>query len=280
MANQKPKSCPFNPYKHKGHFARHLVTTIILVIITFLAGLYLAGTGAFSPFGQVSIAPGAEQPAKKAVKKGSYEQGYQEALDFARQRLTEEGMIEGFEGPLTFLRATVKSVSGQNVVIEFKASELDLFQEGMATKTVVVPADLFIEQQADKPEEQIAKEYEAFEKAYQEYEASLAENPELEEEGPEEPMTYTVVNLSAGDLKAGDVLTIRTDSDIRTNDSFEASFIRLASRLVEEPTEEELPEELPEEESAEEPVLEAAPEELAEDTVDEPVDEPVEEVMP
>lgn len=246
MPNQKPESFPFNPYKHQHHFVRHIITTLILVIITFVGGLYFAGVGIFSPFtGDVFVIQEGVSVKKVAPKKGSYEEGYQAALDFAKKRMAEEGVIEGYgeEGeavPLNFLRATVKSISGQNVTIEFKASELDIFLEGMATKTVVVSGTI-IEHRTDKPEEQIAKEYEIFEKAYQELEARFAENPEAEVEFEElqEPLTYTVVNLSAGDLMAGDVLTIRTDSDIRTTDSFEASFVRLVSRLVEDLTPEQ-----------------------------------------
>ena len=243
MANQKRKSCPFNPYKHKGHFARHLVTTVILVIITFLAGLYLAGTGVFSPFGQVSIAPGAEQPAKKAVKKGSYEQGYQEALDFARSKLYEKGK---FKLPSS-LTATVKSASGQNVVIEFDADRLDPFAEGMATKTVVVGSETQLYERVPKDEEQLEKEYKEFEKAMKAFEVAYAANPDAEGlQEPQEPQEYDVKTLAVSDLQPGDRVRVRVKIEETeegevispfASDFVEATEIRLLSRPEPEPEE-------------------------------------------
>ena len=150
MANQKSKSCPFNPYKHKGHFARHLVTTVILVIITFLAGLYMGETGILTFFTRLGVT----EPAAEVVEKATYEQGYQEALDFARSKLYEKGEFE----LTSSLTATVKSASGQNVVIEFDADMLDVFAEGMATKTVVVGSETQLYERVPKDEKQFVKE--------------------------------------------------------------------------------------------------------------------------
>lgn len=210
MANQKPKSCPFNPYRYKGHFVRHFVATVILVIITFLAGLYFAGTGTFPPFGQEGVESsnflyqGGE--IGDSVKKGSYETGYSEALDFARQKLAERGEFE----PPRSLTAVVKSASGQNVVVEFNADLLDPFAEGMVTKTIVVGGETKLYERVEKDEEQFKKEYAEFEKAMQAYEAALA-GAKTEEglDEPREPQEYDEKALAVSDLLPGDRVRIR-----------------------------------------------------------------------
>ena len=158
MANQKLKSYPFNPYKKQSHFVRHLITVFLLVILAFAGGLYFAGVGIFSPFGggvgesSNLLSQGGkigDSVLGKKVKKGSYEEGYQAALEFARKRLAEEDLFIT-EVELNRLRATVKSVSGNNVVVEFEASVLDVFREGMATKTVMVSGENVIEKRIQK----------------------------------------------------------------------------------------------------------------------------------
>ena len=275
MANQKPKACPFNPYKHKGHFARHLVTTVFLVVITFLAGLYLAGTGTFSPFGTIVVMEKTNGVTQTIVKKGSYETGYNEALDFARQKLAEKGE---FELP-TNLTVVVKSASGQNVVVEFDASLLDPFAEGMATRTIVVGGETNLYERVQKDEEQFKKEYAEYEKAMKVYETALA-GAKSEEglEEPNEPREYEEKVLVVSDLLPGDRVRIRAkmveveggeegeenkDAEIVSpfaSDNVDVVEIRLYSR-PEPKLEKELPEEL----------LEAAPE------VTEEIEEPAEE---
>lgn len=207
---------PFNPYKHQHHFVRHVVTAIILVILSFIGGLYFAGAGLFSPFGGsvVDFDSSGSDLDVEGIKEASYEEGYQAAVDFARDRFVAEGLVEG-KGEINHLEAKVKSVSGQNIVVEFKASVLDLLQEGMSTKTVTVSDDV-IELRTLKPEEQREKEYEEYEKAMNEGLTGL-----------EEPLDYTVQYIKVADLKEGDKLDIITDADIRTTDSFEAKAVEL-----------------------------------------------------
>lgn len=238
MANPNLQSCPFNPYKYKSHFIRHIFTTLFLIVITFAAGLYFAEAGLFAPFAQYGlISPSVTMIAEKSAApvQNSYEEGYQAALAFARNRLFEEGIVAMDSEPLHFLQATVQSVDGQNVAMQMKASELDIFQEGMANKTVRVPAGLLVEEQIPRDEEEIAANYMAFEKAYQEYEAALAENPDTVLEIPMEPLPYTVQTFPIADLKPGDTLTVRTEADARTADAFDAVYLRLTSRMFEEP---------------------------------------------
>lgn len=202
------------------HF-KSFLSTLIIAIIVFLGGLYLGETGMLKLFTQLeTIKPVAEE-------KGTYEQGYQEALDFARQKLMERGE---FMTPGS-LAATIKSVSGQNVTIEFETSVLDIFADGMATKTVIVGDDTVIEQHIPRLEEEFEKEYLAFEKAREEYEVRYVANPDdpnLQE--PQEPQEYTVKTLTVSDLQAGDRIFVRAEEGAFVNDTFEATYIRLEYR--------------------------------------------------
>ncbi len=83
MSNGKMASPPFNPYEHPHHFVRHVITTLLLVSLAFVGGLYFSGVGLFSPFDNM-----------ESSKKGSYEEGYQAAMDFAQERLSEEGVAD------------------------------------------------------------------------------------------------------------------------------------------------------------------------------------------
>ncbi len=251
-----------------AHF-KYTLFILLLAFLTFLLGLYLAGTGAFSPFGITVITEKINGVTQTVVKKGSYEIGYNEALDFARQKLSERGEFE----PPRSLTATVKSASGQNVVVEFRADILDPFAEGMATRTIVVGDETQLYERVGKDEEQFKKEYEEFEKAREEFEAAYAANPDAEGlQEPQEPQEYEVKTLAVSDLQPGDRVRVRAKAmEVEASeegeeapmvspfasDTVEAMEIRLYSRPEPEP-EEELPGELIE------GMNEAAPEEIAE----------------
>ncbi len=261
----------------------HFKYTLLILIIAFLgfAAGYFAGQAQVAQPAP-SVQPVVSQPAVKTpVKKGSYEQGYEEALDFARRKLMEEGEFE----PRNSLTATVKSVSGQNIVVEFDATLLDPFAEGMVTKTIAVGGDTQLYERLPKDEEEFKKEYEAFEKAIQDYETAFKANPEGEGlEEPEEPQEYTVKTLTASDFMAGDRVRIRADLIAPEkvtegeeageammmispfeSDTVQATEVRLYSRPEPEP-EKELPTPIEEE------MKEAPPEEAVSQTEEE--DEP------
>ena len=204
------------------HF-KYTLITLLLAFFAFSLGLYLAGIGAFSPFGTTVVTEKTNGVIQTVVQKGSYEKGYNEALDFARQKLVDEGIIDE---TVDRLYATVKSINGQNIIVEFGASDLDLLQEGMATRTITVAGDTVIEQHIIKPEGQFQKEYDEYEKVRQEYEDHYAQNPDdpgMQE--PDEPLEYTIKILQLSDLKAGYRINILTEMNIRTNDAFEATNI-------------------------------------------------------
>ncbi|MBN2095787.1 hypothetical protein JW752_00095 [Candidatus Peregrinibacteria bacterium] len=261
------------------HF-KYTLLVFFIAFLTFVAGYYVGQAGL------VKTTPSSSQPTVSQptvnvpAKKGSYEQGYQEALDFARQKLAEEGAFE----PPRNLTAVVKTASGQNVVVEFNASLLDPFAEGMATKTIVVSGETKLFERVEKDEEQYKKEYAEYEKAMQAYETALA-GAKTEEglEEPREPQEYEEKVLAVSDLLPGDrvrviakVIEMEATEDGKeapmvspfASDKVEAAEVRLYSRPEPEP-EKELPTPMEEE-------MKEASEEL----LGEPVAEEVEEVTP
>jgi len=247
------------------HF-KYTLFTLFIAFFTFAAGYYVGQTGVAQPAssGQPSIS---QPPVSVPDKKGSYEQGYQEALDFARQKLMEGGEFE----PVNSVIATVKSINGQNIVVEFDATLLDPFADGMATKTIVAGGDTQLYERTVKDEAQFEKEYEAFEKAVDAYRTALEANPDAEDlEAPKEPQEYTMKMLVASDFMEGDRVQVLADLIVPdkvaegeeavmispfVSDTVEATEVRLYPRPEPEPEEEmkEAAEETSEELMAEEP---------------------------
>ena len=226
MAKSEPTPTPITPNESQGSLVPQIVLTLILSAILFAAGLYFAGAGLFSPFAKESAVTQGESVLDTGIiKKGSYDEGYQAGLDFAKRQLAKEGFLEGYENdgitlPLNSIQAKIKSIDGDRVVIEFDASLLDIFQEGSVTKVMVVPEEVSIEKQVSKTDEEMKKEYEEFKKT------NSKPNDNSASDIPDEPLEYTVVKLKLSDLKEGDVLRIRTKDDIRTKDPFEAESVQ------------------------------------------------------
>jgi hypothetical protein len=110
---------------------------------------------------------------------------------------------------------------------------LDIFQEGLITKIMVVPDEISIEQRAPKTAEQIAKDREEFRKANVEFEKANLKKGEAPLEGSrpnvqllEKLASYTITNLEPKDLKAGDKLIVHTKADIRKVNSFDADSVQ------------------------------------------------------
>lgn len=215
---------------------RTVVIAILIALISFFAGDFAGETGALGLFGGHSaVAPPdnavipSKSVKKEVPKKGSYEEGYAAGLDFARVRLSEVGLLPSEDRAVNNLRsATVISVSGNKVVVEYDSAELDILSEGMIQKTVTVPADVIIEYREPRPEEEVQKEFEEFEKKQQELRAKI----EIGEEIPEEdkidpPVPYKIVELKPSDLNTGDILRVRSDEDVRSSDSFTAVEVRV-----------------------------------------------------
>ncbi len=198
-----------------------MVTVAIVVgLLAFTGALYLGETGAFSLFTDEQV----EQVSatKKAPKKGSYEDGYQSGLDFARKKLEARGLIPSLSDS-TFQRifnAEVKSVSGSDVVVEFDATQFDVFGEGMITKTVMIPNKVDIVQNVPKSSEAILSEYENYNKK--------AQNLGVGDGFIAPPSLYTIKKLKLSDLEVGDRLNIVSVTDISQASSFEASSVELA----------------------------------------------------
>ena len=198
-----------------------ILLSILLLIIGAAAGFYLGGTISSSD-------QSVQNPDKSAVKKGSYEDGYQTALDFARKKVEEKGMFFPAGKMLGIQSATVKSVSGKNIVVEFDASLLDFFAEGKLTKTVTVPDNVSIQQNVPKPVEDYQKEEDAFREKISEMNAKIAAGDTSEIANVQPPTPYTIKKLGIKDLKPGDVISVTTSADISKSDTFEAISVILA----------------------------------------------------
>jgi len=215
-----------------------LLIKILILIIGFLGGLYLGETGKLSLFTGPSVSLiGQSGTQKTVVKNGSYEEGYQVALDFARNKLQNRGCspILGPDGLHFLYNAKVKSISGSDIVVEFDASQLDIFQEGLITKTVKVPDPFFINQRIPKPSDELKKEYDEYQKKM----AEIQKNPEIAKTQMPltPPMPFTIKELNVKDLKEGDILDIQTKDDIAKTDTFEPSSIVLINILkIENPS--------------------------------------------
>jgi len=211
------------------------VAIIISLILGFLGGLYFGETGRLSLFTGPSVSLiGQSGTQKTVVKKGSYEEGYQVALDFARKKLQGRGGLLSMPGGIQYLNnAKVKSISGSDIVVEFDASKLDIFQEGMVTKTVKIPDTVTITQQIPKSADELKKENDEYQKKLSELQKSSETNKTQGALTPPLsiiPLTpYTTKEIKISDLKEGDVLRIQTTTDISKTDTLEASSVILVN---------------------------------------------------
>jgi hypothetical protein len=153
------------------------------------------------------------------VQKGSYEDGYQAALDFARKKLSDKGMF-GL-GKNTIPNATVKSVNGNQIIVEFDASRLDIFSEGMATKTIIIPDTVKIEKHTPKDPAEVQKAFDEFKKKYDEFLNTAKTGGEMNNP-PDKPMPYTVENVALADIKAGDIISVTYEVDASKPDTLNA----------------------------------------------------------
>ena len=212
------------------------VAIIISLIIGFLGGLYFGETGRLSLFTGPSVSLTGQAGAQKTeVKKGSYEEGYQAALDFARKKLQGRGGLMSMPVVVQYLnQVKVKSISGSDIVVEFDASQLDIFKEGLVTKTVKIPDTVTITQQIPKSADEQKKEFE-------EYQKKIAELQKKPVTGATSgisvlpimpPTLFTIKEIKISDLKEGDILNIRTNTDISKTDTFEASSVTLINLPV------------------------------------------------
>jgi len=156
----------------------------------------------------------------------TYQQGLDEAMNTVEKRLETIGIIPQ---TITYIgNATVKSINGQNIVVEFDAAAIDLLKEGKMTKTILVPDSVSIEQRIQKPQEELEKLYVDFQKQADEIQKKISEGQAVENIEPLLP--YTVKTLQLSDLKVGEVISIESKTDVRQTDTIEAVSIQLISQ--------------------------------------------------
>jgi hypothetical protein len=233
----KKESPAINPTRCHAFFARHVITTLFLVLISFSAGLYFAKIGLFSPVQfteEEVVATKTVEPVIENEKK-TYDEGYQEALAMAYRRIAEDGFASPLDEPVKSLRGRIKSIDGSKLVLEYNKKDLFYFEEGMGERTVVITKDTLIQKGESVP---AAEGFDAF---YQEYLSGLGvgqkpaptdilrtlyleNSPKLV---PSESEGGGKMGLS--DLKSGDFVTVRTTSDVKKADSFDAVSIYLGA---------------------------------------------------
>ena len=198
-----------------------VIVAVVVALVAFTGALYLGETGTFSLF-----APSDSKSA--VVKEGPYKDGYDAGLEFAKDKMRQRGFLP-LATEVTYLYgATVKSVSGNNITVEFDASFLDFFNEGIVTKTVTVPDAVKIIQNVPKPQDEQQKAYDEFNKEMQLYQKKIESGISVDSSKlPTYPVTFTVKEVSIGELKEGDSLNINADKDISKVDTFEAISVEM-----------------------------------------------------
>ncbi len=169
------------------------------------------------------------------AKVDCYQEGYKSALDFARQKVNS--IIPGAEGDVHVLSGYLKSVQDNGFVVTLDASQIDFFSEGSLDKIFVTNSNTLIEQSSDElirqrqvvleapiPPSQIIKKSED-QTVSQPTNNLLPTNPT-----PPPAPSLTINKISIKDLKAGDMVDIKTESDINSPDPLVAISVRLILR--------------------------------------------------
>jgi len=207
-----------------------IIVAIVVALLAFTGGLYLGESNTFSFFsdGSISQVVNVKHVNKKVddkVKKGSYEDGYNAGLDLARKKLgvPEDRVVQQLSN------AVVKSINGNDIVVEFNASILDVFADGKATKNVKLSDGTSVEKHEKKNMDVIEKEYEEFNKKMKVLQKRSENGEDVNDEMSELvfPTSYTVKKMEISELRVGDVVTVVSEADISKSDTFEAKSIVL-----------------------------------------------------
>jgi hypothetical protein len=188
---------------------------IIFIIISFFLGRYSYYLESNSLPADLMLQPGK-----------TYQQGVNEVKNVVEKRLEEAGIIP--QSVVHINNATIKSINGQNLVVEFDAATIDFLQEGKVIKTVVASDGTTVEQRIPKSQEEIDKLISDFQKKSQEVQKNTKNGQEAEIVQP--PLPYIVKNLKLSDLKVGNIISIESKTDVRKTDTIEAVSIQLLSQ--------------------------------------------------
>lgn len=195
---------------------KYFLAIFLTAIPAFLGGWYM---------NKIEAAP-------DAVPRGTYDDGYQAGLGFAKKKLEAIGLVRPAAMPVNSLQATVKAVDGQNVTVEYQASDLDLLAEGMVTKVLTLAVGGVIEEHLPKSAEAMEKEMSYYDKAFKDYMTSMTKDPASAGEPPKGPESFTVQALTVADLKMGDWLDIQSEADVRSGGTLAARKIVVVSRVA------------------------------------------------
>ncbi len=196
-----------------------IIKLVAIICISFLFGAYLGGTNKVSFFNKSYLA--AER-----------QKSYDAALKYARDRLIAQNLMS--QSVTSINSATVKSVSGQTVVVGFKASEIDLFKDGKITRTIQIPSSVTIEHRINKTPEEVKSITDAYNKKMKAIlvNKKLGRDVRKEIQNLKAPELYTIKQIQVKDLKAGDVISVQSLKDIYSNKTVEASVVRLINHIV------------------------------------------------
>ena len=208
---------------------------ILWLIVVAVACLSLGFSIAFFGYSQTGAQPQpsvAQSPSSQQQNpKGTYEEGYQAGLVFAKKKLAEQNPLT--DRPVNEIQgATVKSITGQNITVEFKASMLDFFKDGLAAKTISVSDKTLFERHIPKDSGAYSEELRQYSKTFDNYQKTVGKTlqaPSADEPTP--PLPYTFEKISLADLKPGETVSVRTSDDLRTADSVvaDAVFLEMSS---------------------------------------------------
>ena len=199
--------------------------SLLILIITFVVGFYMGQADNFEPLGGSIGSPLAQQ-------KDAYNTGYQKALEFARKKIenNSQSLVYPSRSAGNFISsAKVVSVSGNKIIVQFDASQIDIFGEGLTTQTVVIPENVKIEKRTYKSQEEIQKILDDYRQKEDDYRKALDEgkNPVYI---PKTPVTYTSEIVAISDLKSDDLLNVFYEIDSSDPNVFLANSAEMLSK--------------------------------------------------
>lgn len=226
-------------------YLKNTILIIIIAVIALMGGMYFGETSGLYLFSQrpaaktCPVCPAKTNgvtcptcptcPTAKETKTVSSN---------CSEKLIELGLMSKTVNTLP--NATVKSINGSSLTVEINASDVDILKTGVLTKTVKIPSGVVIEEHTPKSPEETKKLTAKFET---EAKALMARSEKGEDVSKEiasltQPILYDVKNLKPSDLKAGDVISVTSDSDMRKANTFDAKSVILLSRAVVQSTSE------------------------------------------
>ncbi len=193
-------------------------TAAFLKILIIALGLFIILLAAF--YAGYSINSNNANYPVLSLLGGNQNNSYQAGFDAARAKLEKSGLLRPEPEEIFTISGKISAVAQNKITIKADPTVANpLAEQAPEERTITVSENTKILKQTNKAPDEFAAEFEK----YRQSTGNLAPN----ETPPAPPQAFTTEELKLSDLKAGDIISVTSDANIKMTAQFEAKEIRL-----------------------------------------------------